>query len=101
MMCFFAELNRTDAGLGGKARSLARLAAAGLPTPAGFVITDELFRAIASSLSLPEKIDDAALAGLDRARAELMTAPLPRPFSEAGSRFKRHSAFTEAHPHVR
>ena len=81
-MCFFAELNRTDAGLGGKARSLARLAAAGLPTPAGFVITDELFRAIASSLSLPEKIDDAALAGLDRARAELMTAPLPRPFSE-------------------
>jgi pyruvate,water dikinase len=80
-MSFFADLHGTDARLGGKARSLARLSSAGLPTPAGFVITDELFRAIVPSLSLPERIDDAALAKLDRARAELMAAPFPAGFS--------------------
>ena len=81
-MGFFAELNGTDARLGGKARSLARLSAAGLPTPAGFVVTDELFRALLPSLLLPEGIDEAALADLDRARAELMAAPFPAGFSE-------------------
>jgi phosphohistidine swiveling domain-containing protein len=46
---FFADLvdgPAAGAGLGGKARSLARLAAAGLPTPRGFVVTDALFRAL-------------------------------------------------------
>ena len=33
-MSFFADLHDPDARLGGKARSLARLAAAGLRTPA-------------------------------------------------------------------
>jgi phosphohistidine swiveling domain-containing protein len=41
----FADIG-DDARLGGKARSLARLRAAGLPTPAGFVVTDALFRAL-------------------------------------------------------
>ena len=80
-MSFFADLHDPNARLGGKARSLARLAAAGLRTPAGFVITDELFRAIGPSLSLPDSIDDAALAALDRARIELMAAPFPAGFS--------------------
>jgi hypothetical protein len=80
-MSFFADLHGTDAWLGGKARSLARLAAAGLGTPAGFVITDELFRAIAPSLALPDRINDEALAKLDRARADLMAAPFPSGFS--------------------
>ena len=82
MMSFFADLHGTDARLGGKARSLALLSAAGLRTPAGFVITDELFRAIGPSLSPPERIDDAALAALDHARAELMAAPFPAGFSQ-------------------
>ena len=81
-MTFFADLHGTDARLGGKARSLARLSAAGLPTPAGFVVTDQLFRAISPSLSLPEKMDDVALADLDRAQAELMAAPFPAGFSQ-------------------
>jgi Phosphoenolpyruvate synthase/pyruvate phosphate dikinase len=81
-MSFFADLHGTDARLGGKARSLARLSAAGLPTPAGFVVADELFRAIGPTLLLPAKIDDEALAKLDHARAELMAAPFPAGFPE-------------------
>ena len=81
-MSFFADLHGTDARLGGKARSLARLSAAGLPTPAGFVVTDELFRAIGPSLLLPETIDDRVLADLDRASAELMAAAFPAGFSQ-------------------
>jgi phosphohistidine swiveling domain-containing protein len=81
-MSFFADLHGTDARLGGKARSLARLAAAGLSTPAGFVITNELFRALGPSLALPDRIDDEALVALDCARAELMAAPFPAGFSQ-------------------
>jgi phosphohistidine swiveling domain-containing protein len=81
-MSFFADLHDTDARLGGKARSLARLSAAGLRTPVGFVITDELFRAIGHSLALPERIDDGALAALDRVRADLMAAAFPSGFSQ-------------------
>ena len=51
-MSFFADLHGDDARLGGKARSLARLSAAGLRAPTGFVVTDELFRAIGSTRSL-------------------------------------------------
>jgi len=81
-MTFFADLHSDDARLGGKARSLVRLSAAGLRTPAGFVVTDELFRAIGPARSLPERIDDAALAELDRARADLLAAPFPAGFPE-------------------
>jgi len=81
-MSFFADLHDPDARLGGKARSLARLAAAGLRTPAGFAITDELFRALGPSLSLPDRIDGEALTKLDRARAVLMVAPFPAGFSQ-------------------
>ncbi len=81
-MSFCADLQDADARLGGKARSLARLCAAGLPTPVGFVVTDELFRAIAPWFSPPERVDEATLAELDRARAALMAAPFPAGFSQ-------------------
>jgi pyruvate,water dikinase len=94
-MSFCADLQGADARLGGKARSLARLAAAGLPTPAGFVITDELFRAIAPALALPERIDEAALAQLDRARADLMAAAFPAGFSrELAGRLAQHELWS-------
>ena len=94
-MSFCADLQGADARLGGKARSLARLAAAGLPTPAGFVITDELFRAIAPAFALPERIDEAALVELDRARADLMAAPFPAGFSrELAGRLAQHALWS-------
>jgi phosphohistidine swiveling domain-containing protein len=44
---YFADLTAAQGpDLGGKARSLVRLAATGLPTPPGFVVTDALFRAL-------------------------------------------------------
>ena len=81
-MGFIADLHSTDAQLGGKARSLARLSALGLPTPSGFVVTDDLFRALCPSLRLPTRIDDAALTQLDRARADLLAASWPAGFSQ-------------------
>ena len=42
---FFLEIT-DDPRVGGKARSLARLRAAGLPTPEGFVVADALFRVL-------------------------------------------------------
>ena len=94
-MSFCADLQGADARLGGKARSLARLAAAGLPTPAGFVITDELFRAIAPAFALPERIDEAALVELDRAGADLMAAPFPAGFSrELAGRLAQHALWS-------
>ena len=66
---FLAELE-DDPRLGGKARSLARLRAEGLPTPQGFVVTDALFRAL---LTGP----------LGRDAERLRQAPFPAGFSEA------------------
>jgi phosphohistidine swiveling domain-containing protein len=70
-----------DPGVGGKARSLARLKAAGLPTPPGFVVTDALFRALrAAGAPLPERLDGPALETLAEQSAQLETAPLPPEF---------------------
>jgi phosphohistidine swiveling domain-containing protein len=89
--------------VGGKARSLVRLARSGLRTPAGFVITDELFRALrAGGPSLPVRLDQAALATLGEAAAALDAAPLPPGFEQAlverlaaldGDRFSVRSSF--------
>jgi len=77
----FAALAPTDASLGGKARGLAVLAAEGYATPAGFVLTDELFRALrAGGPPLPRDLDAAALAALDRAADALESAPFPETF---------------------
>jgi pyruvate,water dikinase len=76
-----------DARLGGKARSLVELAECGLPVPAGFVIADDLFRALCPALPALRRLDDEALARLDGLRAQLASAPLPPGFSaELGRR---------------
>ena len=83
---FLVELTElTDpARVGGKARSLARLAEAGLTIPAGFVVTDELFRALCPELpALPVPLDEPAMKELARAAAALDAAPLPAGFSAA------------------
>ncbi|HEX7599779.1 MAG TPA: PEP/pyruvate-binding domain-containing protein, partial [Polyangia bacterium] len=73
-------LHSSSPDLGGKARSLVRLLAAGLSTPAGFVVADDVFHALCPRLSLPARIDEAALLQLDRVRADLLSAPWPAGF---------------------
>jgi phosphohistidine swiveling domain-containing protein len=81
-MSFFANLNRLDPGLGGKARSLVRLSDAGWITPVGFVVLDDVFRALGSDLALPKQMDQAGLARLDEIRKILLTAAWPTGFAE-------------------
>src|SRR3954470_24347738 len=105
MARYLAELDAGDPTVGGKARSLARLRAAGLPTPAGFAVTDELFRALRAGgppLPAPESEREwgAALQVLSAATAALDAAPLPAGFEAAlagrlagGERFSVRSSF--------
>jgi len=79
-MSFFADLHGTDARWAARPARWHGSRLRGLGTPAGFVITDELFRAIAPSLALPTGSTTTALAKLDRVRADLMAAPFPRAF---------------------
>jgi phosphohistidine swiveling domain-containing protein len=81
-MSFLVELAVGDARLGGKARSLAELAAVGLPTPDGFAITDELFRALCREIPVLNRLDEAALARLDQLRDKLGRTPWPAGFCE-------------------
>jgi phosphohistidine swiveling domain-containing protein len=81
-MRFLAELQLGDERLGGKARSLAELAAAGLPTPAGFVVTDALFRGLCPEPPRVDRVDEATLAQLDRLRAQLLGQPWPAGFED-------------------
>jgi hypothetical protein len=99
---YLAALDAGDPALGGKARSLGRLRAAGLLTPRGFAVTDELFRALrAGGPPLPADLA-GALAALDAAVAALDAAPLPPGFTDAlaaqladlgGARFSVRSSF--------
>jgi pyruvate,water dikinase len=82
-MAFLAALDVSDASLGGKARSLARLAAAGLATPPGFAITDALFRAMCPSTIELAAFDETALQSLARWRAETERAAWPAGFAAA------------------
>lgn len=79
-MSFFAEI-RDVPELGGKARSLAQLAAAGLLTPPGFAITDELFRLFVTGV-LPARLDEAGLRELDAMAARVCGQPWPDGFSD-------------------
>jgi phosphohistidine swiveling domain-containing protein len=79
-MAFIQDLHSASPELGGKARSLVRLSAAGLSTPAGFVVADAVFHALCPRMSLPTRIDEAGLVQLDRARTDLMSAPWPAGF---------------------
>jgi hypothetical protein len=83
VVAYFAGLDPGDVSLGGKARALAVLRAEGYPTPAGFAVTDDLFRALrAGGPALPRELHTAALAELDRAAAALETTPFPAGFPE-------------------
>jgi phosphohistidine swiveling domain-containing protein len=93
---YLVELDSAEAG--GKARSLARLHAAGLPTPRGFAIGDALFRALrAGAPPLPARLD--AIDALDEARAALERTPWPPSFlaeldaALQGERFSVRSSF--------
>jgi phosphohistidine swiveling domain-containing protein len=80
-MRFLLELAVGDVGLGGKARSLAALAGQGMPTPPGFVISDDLIRALCPDLPVLHRLDQDALARLDQARDQLAARPWPAGFS--------------------
>jgi len=99
---YVATLDAADASLGGKARSLARLAAAGLPTPAGFAITDALFRALCPTIDLQAPFDDTVWTALAHLREQIQNAPWPDGFPEelalglrnvGGERFSVRSSF--------
>jgi pyruvate,water dikinase len=107
---FCVELDRAradDEPIGGKARSLVRLAAAGLPVPRAFAVTSSVFRAMrAAGPPLPAElvhVDAAILAALDGAATALAAAPWPAGFEAelgaalaraGGSRFSVRSSAT-------
>ena len=82
---FIRPLASDDREIGGKARSLARLSALGLRTPAGFAISAAFARAMKVGGPLPptqlRSVGDVA--ALDAARAALVAAPLPDEFQRA------------------
>ena len=69
------DLGAADATCGGKAVGLARLIAAGVPVPAGFVIDGGAFRAIAGELD-PERTDIGHV--LAQAAERIAHAEIPR-----------------------
>ena len=94
--------------VGGKARSLLRLAEAGLRVPPAFAVTDALFRRLrAAGPPLPSALRSASdILALDRARGALLATPWPPGFAaelgrhlerlahgEAGARFSIRSSF--------
>src|SRR5262245_21570822 len=68
--------------IGGKARSLLRLAAAGLPVPPALVVTTDLWRAWrAAGPPLPAALDaPGALEAVESARVAVAQAPFPEGF---------------------
>ncbi|HVZ86892.1 MAG TPA: hypothetical protein VHG72_07975, partial [Polyangia bacterium] len=70
--------------IGGKARSLLRLAAAGLPVPPAFAVTADLFAALrAGGPALPASLAvPGALAAIGAATAALRQAAWPEGFRE-------------------
>jgi pyruvate,water dikinase len=73
------DLGAADATCGGKAVGLARLLAAGLPVPAGFVIDGGAFRAIAGELD-PERADIGHV--LAQAAERIARAEIPRELAD-------------------
>jgi len=70
--------------IGGKARSLLRLQAAGLPVPPAFAVTADLFRALRhGGPPLPREVaEPGALARIAEAVAALRAAPWPGGFAD-------------------
>lgn len=73
------DLRHADASCGGKAAHLARLIAAGLPVPPGFVLDDRAFRAVAGVIDVAG-IDDVGHA-LEAAAARIAAATIPEPIA--------------------
>src|SRR5450755_4527439 len=86
-MSFIVQLDRDVPAekIGGKARSLVRLAAAGLPVPPAIALTTELFSSLrAGGPPLPVTLAAAgALAAIESAAQALREAPWPPGFAEA------------------
>lgn len=77
-MSVVRPLTADDTAIGGKARSLARLRALGLPVPVGFAIASSLARALGDAGPRPPAVlrTAADLAALEAAHAAMATAPL-------------------------
>src|SRR6185436_12558297 len=69
------DLRDADATCGGKARGLAKLLAAGLDVPPGFVIADGAFRAIVGDIKIAETAEIGHV--LARASETIATAEIP------------------------
>ena len=86
-MSFIVQLDRNVPAekIGGKARSLVKLAAAGLPVPPAITLTTELFsRLRAGGPPLPATLaETGALAAIESAAQALREAPWPPGFAEA------------------
>lgn len=77
MLCMWVhDLRDADASCGGKAAGLARLLAAGLPVPPGFVIDDRAFRSIAGELAVGRPDDVGHI--LEQAAQRIASAVIPR-----------------------
>lgn len=101
-MGLLAPLLDSDPQLGGKARSLAQLARAGLNTPVGFVVLDAVFRALCPIDDGPWALDKAGLQKLEEAEWFVRNRPWPDAFQNelrgalsglACSRFSVRSSF--------
>lgn len=79
-MGFIAPLSDSDPRIGGKARSMAQMASMGLATPAGFVVTGAVFRALCPVENWPQNLDRAGLQKLEEAEQLLCKQPWPAAF---------------------
>lgn len=86
------------ASSGAKAIGLARLLAAGLPVPEGFVITDEAFRAVVGEANLPRDVEHLGHA-LDQLAAAIEAAEPPAELVAAVA--ERVAAFGPVAPMIR
>ena len=90
IMSFIVQLDRDAPAekIGGKARSLVKLAAAGLPVPAAIAVTTELFSSLrAGGPPLPATLAaPGALTAIETAARALRKAPWPAGFAEALAR---------------
>ncbi len=72
--------------VGGKAASLAQLAALGAPVPPAFALTTGAYAAFAASIGLPRRDADLVTDALPQLRAGIMDGPLPASVVEAIAR---------------
>jgi pyruvate,water dikinase len=74
------DLREADPSCGGKAVGLARLLAAGLPVPPGFVIDDRAFRSIVGEVAITDRSNIGHV--LEQAARRIATAEIPAELEE-------------------